>query len=418
MTRLSRAAIFSIGTELTRGEIDNTNASWLAERLTAIGLDVSCIESVPDDPVAITQALERLSQANVLVVSTGGLGPTTDDITSATVASWLGVGRVRDLAVIEALRERLAKVGRQLTASNSQQADFPEGATILDNPHGTAPGFAVSRGSSRLFFMPGVPREMRAMFETHVEPVARGLVQGAQHQIRLRCFGAPESVLNDKLAGLEAAHGIQIGYRAHFPEVQVKLLALAATPEAAAAKAAAAAVDARARLGSAVYAEGESELPRALGDILRERKLTLGLAESCTGGLVGSLLTRHAGSSEFLLGGVISYSNQVKHTQLGVPAPLLEANGAVSPEVARAMAEGALELFGSDLALSLTGIAGPGGATPGKPVGLVYYALATSTGTIVRDITLSGRPRESVQLYSAWCGLDLIRQQVLGLVSA
>lgn len=412
MTSLATAAIFSIGTELTRGEIQNGNAAWLAERLTALGLEVAIIEAVPDDRAAISAALDRLSQSAALVVATGGLGPTTDDITSATVAAWLGVPQVRDAAVITALSERLARLGRQLTASNAQQADFPEGAQILDNPHGTAPGFAVTRGGCRLFFMPGVPREMRPMFETHVAPVARSAVRGGKHQIRLRCFGVAESLLNDRLAGLEASHGVTIGYRAHFPEVQVKVMATADTPDAAEARARDAAAEARARLGEAVYAEGERDLPALVGDLLRQRALTLSLAESCTGGLVCSLLTQHSGASDFLLGGVVSYANAVKVAQLDVSPEALEAHGAVSPEVARQMADGVRARLGADLGLSLTGIAGPTGATAQKPVGLVYYALSTAQGTVVREVNVTQRPRELVQLYAAWCGLDLIRTRL------
>jgi nicotinamide-nucleotide amidase len=410
---LTRASVLSIGTELTRGEIDNTNATWLAERLTAIGLEVAGISTVADDAAAIIAELERLSQSSALVVSTGGLGPTTDDITSACVARWLGVERVRDAAVLAGLEQRLSRLGRALTASNAQQADFPAGARILDNAHGTAPGFGVSKGGCELFFMPGVPREMRPMFERHIEPVARALVSGAQHQVRLRCFGSPESVLNDKLAGLEEAHGVTVGYRAHFPEVLVKLLARADSPSAAEERAALAARDAKLRLGTAVYAEGERAMPEVVGDLLRARGLTLCLAESCTGGLVSSLLTRHP-ASDILLGGVVSYANAVKIAQLGVSPDTLEAHGAVSPETAREMAEGARRRFGSDLALSLTGIAGPSGGSDAKPVGLVYYALATATGTRVEHVNVSQRPREMVQMYSAWCGLDLIRRSLLG----
>jgi len=413
VTALGRAAVLCIGTELTRGEIHNTNATWLAERLTALGLEVTLLESVADDPAAIRQALDRVSQESRLVAATGGLGPTTDDITSATVAAWLGVPQRRDQAVLAGLEARMARAGRQLTASNSQQADFPEGAQILDNPNGTAPGFGVTRSACQLFFMPGVPREMRPMFERFVAPAAQGLVQGAQHQIRLRCFGVPESVLNDQLAGLEASHGVRVGYRAHFPEVEVKLLALAENAEAAASKANLAATVARARLGTAIYAEGEQDLVQTVGELLRSRQRTLSLAESCTGGLVSALLTAHPGTSDFLLGGVVSYANAVKIEQLGVDASVLEAHGAVSAEVARQMADGARQRFRSDLALSLTGIAGPSGATAEKPVGLVYYALSTPTGTLVRDVNVSNRPREGVQLYAAWCGLNLIREHLL-----
>jgi nicotinamide-nucleotide amidase len=409
---LTRASVLSIGTELTRGEIDNTNATWLAERLTAIGLEVASIRTVADDATAIIAALEQLSQASALVVSTGGLGPTTDDITSACVARWLGVERVRDATVLAGLEQRLSRLGRALTASNAQQADFPAGARILDNAHGTAPGFGVVRGDSQLFFMPGVPREMRPMFERHIEPVASALVSGAQHQVRLRCFGSPESVLNDKLSGLEPAHGVTIGYRAHFPEVLIKLLARADSRSAAEERAALAAHEAKLRLGTAVYAEGDRAMPEVVGELLRARGLTLCLAESCTGGLVSSLLTRQP-ASDILLGGVVSYANSVKIAQLGVSPGTLEAHGAVSAETAREMAEGARRRFDSDLALSLTGIAGPSGGSDAKPVGLVYYALATPTGTRVEHVNVSQRPREMVQLYSAWCGLDLIRRSLL-----
>lgn len=414
MTALSRAHVFSIGTELTRGEISNTNASWIAERLTTLGIDVVSIETVADDAHVIVDALERLSQSASLVVTTGGLGPTTDDITSASVARWLGVSQVRDAAVIAGLEARLARAGRTLTPSNAQQADFPAGAAILDNPNGTAPGFSVTRAGCSLFFMPGVPREMKPMFERFVAPAARSMVQGAQHQVRLRCFGLPESVVNDRLNGLEAACGVTLGYRAHFPEVQVKLLASAALPGEAEARALGAAAEARARLGAAVYAEGEQDMPLVVGEALRQRQLTLGLAESCTGGLVSSLLTQHP-ASDFLLGGVVSYHNQVKIELLGVSPATLDAHGAVSAEVARAMAEGARARFRSDLALSLTGIAGPTGATDTKPVGLVWYALASASGTRIESVNVNNRPREGVQLYAAWCGLDLIRQHVLAL---
>ena len=319
--------------------------------------------------------------------------------------------RVRDASVIAGLEQRLARLGRKLTGSNAQQADFPRGATIVDNPHGTAPGFSVVKGVCTLFFMPGVPREMRPMFERHVEPTARGLVSGAQHQVRLRCFGVGESLLNDQLAGLEQTHDVSVGYRAHFPEVHVKLLARAGDAAAAESKARAAAEEARARLGKAVYAEGEQDMPLVVGELLRQRGLSLSLAESCTGGLVSSLLTQHP-ASDFLLGGVVSYANQVKVEQLGVNPATLAAHGAVSPETAREMAEGARQRFSADLALSLTGIAGPTGATEGKPVGLVYFALASAQATRVESVNVAQRPREQVQLYAAWCALDLIRQQL------
>ncbi|MEY2934355.1 MAG: hypothetical protein RL033_5104, partial [Pseudomonadota bacterium] len=208
-------------------------------------------------------------------------------------------------------------------------------------------------------------------------------------------------------------HGVRVAYRAHFPEVEIKLLAGGADAASADALAASAAADARARLGRAVYGEGVADLPQVVGELLRQRQQTLSLAESCTGGLVGSLLTAHP-ASDFLLGGVICYANQVKVEQLGVDPDVLERHGAVSPEVARQMAEGARQRFRSELALSLTGIAGPSGATEQKPVGLVYFAVSSAAGTVVRDVNVSNRPREGVQMYAAWCGLHLVREVLLG----
>jgi nicotinamide-nucleotide amidase len=421
-TSSAHAAVLSIGTELTRGEIVNSNASWLGESLTALGLDVGRSESVADDPAAIERALERLSSEFRLVVSTGGLGPTTDDLTAATVASWLGVPLETDAPSLAALEARLTRLGRQLTASNAKQADFPRGASILDNPNGTAPGFAVTRGQCRLFFMPGVPREMKPMFERFVPAAARALNDGAQHQVRLRCFGSPESAVNDRLAGLAEAHGVRVAYRAHFPEIEVKLFArvpVSASVSLARAQAEAeritraAADDATARLGGIVYAEGDLDLPAATAASLRVAKLTLATAESCTGGLVGALLTAQPASDVFM-GGVIAYANQIKVELLDVDPSLLERHGAVSREVAEAMARGARARCHTDLGLSLTGIAGPTGGSADKPVGLVHFAVASSRGVTARHIVVN-RSRRDVQLYAAWAALTLAREEIAAL---
>lgn len=406
------AAVLSIGTELTRGEINNTNATWLCEELTRLGLDVTQAEVVPDDRADIQGALARLGAKHDVIVCTGGLGPTTDDITSECVATVVGVPLVRDEPSLEAIRERMARFGRVVAASNAKQADFPGGATILPNGNGTAPGFAVKIDRARAFFMPGVPGEMKPMFTKHVAPALAPLVTGGIHQVRLKTFGMPESTVNDRLAGVEAAHGVVIAYRAHFPEIEVKVLARASTPAEAARTSRVAADEVRARLGDAVYAEGDVAFTEAIGELFRQRKQSLATAESCTGGLVASLVTDAPGASEFFRGAIVAYDNCVKTGTLGVDAAVLASKGAVSAEVAREMAEGARRVLGADVALSLTGIAGPSGATETKPVGLVHLAVATADGTTDRNLIFPGS-RHQVRVLAAYAGLSLVRRVVL-----
>lgn len=406
------ASVFSIGTEITRGEIDNTNASWLSEELTRIGLLVTEIAAAPDDRTLIIGALERLGNAHELVACTGGLGPTTDDITTECVAALLGVPLERDEASYEVIRTRMERFGRTMAPSNAKQADFPRGAEILPNPNGTAPGFSIRVGRALMFFMPGVPSEMKPMFAAHVAPAAAALVSDASFQIRLKTFGMPESTVNDRLAGVETEHGVIIGYRAHFPEIEVKVLKRAAEQNAAEAGARAAALEVRKRLGDAVFGEGNTSLPEAVGALLRERGLSFGTAESCTGGLVAELVTEHAGASDFFKGAIVSYANAAKADLLGVDPALIAKHGAVSSEVARAMAEGARRSLGVDVALSITGIAGPGGATPDKPVGLVHLAVATAKETTDRNLVFPGARRQ-IRLLSAYAGLSMVRRAVL-----
>ncbi|MBI3201717.1 MAG: competence/damage-inducible protein A [Myxococcales bacterium] len=404
------AAVLCIGTELTRGEIVNTNASWLAEMLTDRGGEVGAIEAIADDRALIVETLHRLSARHLVIVCTGGLGPTTDDITSECVAQVLGVPLRRDDASLDAIRARMEKFGRVMADSNQKQADFPEGARVLQNRKGTAPGFQVGLGHAQAFFMPGVPREMKTMFVEQVAPALAPFVQGQMFQVRLKTFGMTESAVNDRLAGIEAAHAVTLAYRAHFPEIEVKVLARGDGCRERARAAADAVID---RLGpDVVYGEGDVTFAEQLGKLLVERKLTLAVAESCTGGGVGRLLTERSGSSDFFLGGVISYANRVKEQLVGVPAALLAEHGAVSAPVARAMAEGALRVLGADVALALTGVAGPTGGTPDKPVGLVHFAVASRAGTSDRQMVFPGT-RTQVRDLAAFAGLSLVRKVVL-----
>lgn len=403
------AAVLCIGTELTRGEIVNTNANWLAEALTSLGMEVTAIEAIADDRAQIVATLKRLAAEHRLIVCTGGLGPTTDDITSECVAHALGVPLERDAASLDAITARMQRFGRTMAASNAKQADFPRGATVIANRKGTAPGFAVTLDRARAFFLPGVPREMKTMFGEVVAKEVEPLVGDALFQVRLKTFGMTESGVNDRLDGIEAAHDVVLAYRAHFPEIEVKVLARAAARADAETRARAAADEVRARLGpDTLYAEGDVTFPEALGALLLEKGALLGVAESCTGGLVAQLLTERGGSSAFFAGGVVAYSNALKHALLDVPETLLAEHGAVSAPVARAMAEGALARLKVDVALSLTGIAGPAGGSDEKPVGLVHYAVATKDGVSDRQMVFPGS-RAQVRHLSAFAGLALVR---------
>lgn len=404
------AAVLCIGTELTRGELLNSNATWLAESLTRIGLEVTAVDCVDDDRERIEACLRRLASAHRAVVCTGGLGPTTDDITTECAARVAGVALVRDEASFEHIKERLRLYGRpEMAAANAKQADFPEGARVLPNPNGTAPGFCVNLGQTPAYFMPGVPSEMKAMFDAHVAPDLTALVEEARHQIVLRCFGMPESECNQRMAGLSEQYGVYVGYRASMPEIEVKVLARGATAKAAQELARRAADDARARLGDAVYGEGFGSLPEHVGALLTERGQTLALAESCTGGLAAELMTRVPGSSRYFLGGAVVYANAAKTTLLGVPPELIAQHGAVSAEVARAMAEGVRQRLGADYGLAFTGIAGPDGGTAQKPVGLVHWALATAAGTESKERVFSG-DRSVVRRRAVFSGLDTVRR--------
>ncbi len=406
------AAVLSIGTELSRGELVNTNAQWLAAQLVAIGFEVFEHETVDDDRARIIAALERLARTASIVVCTGGLGPTTDDLTTEAVAASIGAKLVRDETSLEHIRRRFDKLGRTMSESNAKQANFPEGAEVLPNPIGTAPGFSVRIGRATAFFMPGVPREMMRMFDEQVTPRIRKLAPNDTYQIHLKTFGLPESVVGEKLAGIEAGNdGVIIGYRAHFPEIEVKVLAKAASQTSARDAAEKAAAEVRARLGDVIYGEADDTFASAVGRLLRNRGLTLAIAESCTGGLVGSMLTREPGASDFLLLDAVTYANSAKARVLGVDEDVLRAHGAVSSEVAAAMAEGAKRAATSDVALSLTGVAGPTGGSEDKPVGTVFFGITGPKGTEVKHRVFPGE-RSQIQTIAAYAGLQLLRQYV------
>lgn len=408
------AAILSIGTEITRGEIVNTNASWLAAELTSAGFTVGTVESIPDEMDEIIETLRRLAAEHRFVIATGGLGPTTDDLTALAAARAAHVELVRDESTLLAIRRRLEARGAAMNPSNEKQADVPAGAEIIPNHRGTAPGFALEIGGATAYFMPGVPKEMKPMFSEQILPKIKPAASNNAHQIVLHVYGMRESAIGEALTGVESQYpGVTLGYRVHFPECDVKVHARAGSHATARDVSQKAADEVKRKLGDAVYGEGEDAFPEVVGRAVRNRGYRLALAESCTGGLVSHLLTTYP-ASDYLMGGAVTYANSAKTRLLGVQEDTLRGHGAVSAEVAAEMAEGVRRLCEVDVGLAITGIAGPTGGTASKPVGLVYWAVSSPGGTIVKDRVFPG-DRDEVRLAAAYAALDLLRRVVAGL---
>lgn len=412
-----RAALLATGTELTRGELINSNAAWLSERLTELGFEVIEHAVVPDDAEQIARTLARFGREVKLVVCTGGLGPTSDDLTAAVVARVIGAKLVRHAPTLARIEARYRAAGAAMPALNAKQADVPEGARVLDNAVGTAPGFAVRIDRAESYFLPGPPGEMRHVFETYLVPDLAHRVRRTTHQVHIRVYGLRESEVAEKLASIDkggaaARPGVTIGYRARFPEIEVKVHARAGDEAGAAQLAGEVAAEARALLGAHAYGGKDDSYPLHVAKLLTAHQKKLALAESCTGGLVGKLLTDPAGSSAYFVLDAVVYANSAKRGVLGVPGELIERHGAVSPEVAAAMAEGALERASADLAVGITGVAGPGGGTPDKPVGTVCFALAQRGRKTVAERRQLQGDRERVRVLSAYVALSLIARAV------
>ena len=409
------AAILSIGTELTRGELVNTNAAWLSEELTKLGFEVVEHSTVEDDLDRIVTIIRRFAEQHRVVVATGGLGPTSDDLTTEAAARASGVGLFRDESVVDGIRQKFKLFGRVMPESNAKQGDFPEGADILPNDMGTAPGFALTLGQARFFFVPGVPREMKHIFAESIAPEVGPLAERRTHQIHIRTFGMTESGVAQAIRHLEKEHdGLTLGYRAHFPEIEVKVHVRADSVGDAEARAGTIADEVRGILGNAVFGGKDDVFAAVVGSALREKGKTLAVAESCTGGQVGEMLTRIPGASGYLLLDAVVYSNSAKESVLGVSPDVLSAHGAVSSETAAAMAEGALRVAGADIAVSITGIAGPGGGTEDKPVGTVWFGLARKGEPTITKHRKLPWGRDRVQTLSAYVALELVRRAALG----
>jgi len=412
---LAAASIVAIGSEMLGPLRQDTNSLWLSARLEELGIAVVRKSIVGDDPALIRQELDHAARGVRSIFTTGGLGPTADDVTVAAVAEWLGAPLARDEPFLDKMRQRFARRGFEMPACNAKQADFIVGAKVLENPRGTAPGFWGERNGTEIVILPGVPSEMKEIMESSVLPVFRERAAGVVGRRRiLRIAGMGESAVEQLVAPVYVKwKDDPVTILASPGEVQLHL-AVRGRPDEAEAKLAAMEADFRAILGTRIFGEDSEDLARVVGRLLKERGRTLALAESCTGGMVSSLLTDVPGSSEYFLGSVVSYANDAKQNLLDVDPEILRLKGAVSEESAVAMARGARQRFDADLAVSVTGIAGPDGGSVEKPVGTVYFGLADREGGTVAKKRLFVGDRGVVRRAASIQALELVRRHLTG----
>ncbi len=411
-----RVELLAVGTELLLGNILNTNARDLSQLLSGLGLNVYHHTVVGDNPARLAQAVEIAKGRADILITTGGLGPTCDDLTKKVVAGAFGLPLEFHPECEQSIRDYFAKSGRTMTANNLQQAYLPKGCTVLENRWGTAPGCAFCVDGVHVVMLPGPPRECLPMFREEVTPYLAQLTQGVIHSRTLRIFGLGESgveqLLRDKMNTLQNP---TLAPYAKEGEVELRITAKAGSVEEAKEMITPVEQEVRDILGDQVYGADVTSLEEVVVPMLAKQGLTLGTAESCTGGLIAKRVTDVPGASAVLRGGVVSYTNAVKHNVLGVSQEVLDSQGAVCAEVARQMAQGARKVLGCDLAVSTTGVAGPDSDDRGNPVGLVYVALATPEGCEAVELHLGGaaQRRDRVRTLAANHALDLVRKYCL-----
>ena len=407
------AEILCVGTELLLGNITNGNARWLAEQLASLGIPHHRQTVVGDNRQRLIEEVRAASMRCRVLITTGGLGPTPDDLTTEALAAAFDTPLQERPEVWAEIQAKLSGRGRPIAASNRRQALLPEGAQLLPNPTGTAPGMIWSpRPGFTLLTFPGVPSEMRAMWRATAAPWLReqGLAQGVFASRMLRFWGVGESSLAEQLADLLEQSNPTVAPYAGAGEVKLRLTARADSEPAARALLSPLEATIRARTGSACFGADDDDLAAVVLARLRARGQTLAVAESCTGGGLGAALAAVPGASDVWLGGVIAYANAVKQQLLGVPAALLAEHGAVSDPVAQAMAEGVSRCTGADWALAITGVAGPGGGTEAKPVGLVHIAVAGPDGCSSEGVRFgASRGRAWIQSLTAGEALNRLR---------
>jgi len=409
------AEIFSVGTELLLGQIVDTNAAYLGRQLARLGIDCFHQTTVGDNAERLAQSLRTALLRSQLIITTGGLGPTEDDVTAAGVAQAFGLELALHEPSAEAIRRLLAARNFPFIPAHLKQAYLPVGAQALPNPVGTAPGFMVENAGCVVISLPGPPPEMQPMFEQSVAPYLHKLSGGGTiHSRVLRFMGIGESLIEDKLKDLIAAQSNPtIAPLASHGLVRIRLTAKAADEAEAQDLIAPVEAEIRRRLAEFIIGVDDEDIEVTVGRLLREKKLTLAVAESCTGGLIGHRLTNISGASDYFLAGLVGYSNEAKKALLGVAEKTLADRGAVSREVALEMARGARKSAGADIGLADTGIAGPTGGSEAKPVGLVYGAIATASQEYCEEFRFRGE-RDLIKWQASGAALNLLRRALEG----
>lgn len=406
--------IITIGDELLLGQTADTNAAFLGRRLAEMGLTPLWRTTVGDDPKRIGQALSLALQRADLILITGGLGPTEDDVTRSSLAQALGRQLILEERVLQRIREGLKNRGQKLHGNLESLALIPQGAKVLDNPVGTAPGLRLEKNGKSVYILPGVPQEMQAIFE---QQIALALGDIATERVvrrrRLRTVGIGESALSERLRTIPR-EGVRLAYLPQPCNVDLWLTARSTSAKEAQSLLSRATQQIEERLEDQIYGVDNDTMERVVATLLIMKRVTIALAESCTGGLLADRLTDVPGSSAYFERGVVAYSNRAKREILKVPRRILDRHGAVSQEVAIAMAEGVRKISGTDLGLSITGIAGPTGATAEKPTGLAFVGLAHHEGSCAQRFVF-GQDRRTNKECCVMAALNLIRKHLLKL---
>jgi nicotinamide-nucleotide amidase len=419
---IERAAVLSTGDEITTGKVVDTNANYIADKLVEAGVEVAAVLTVGDVAERIVWAWRQAIDRADVVISTGGIGPTADDLTTELVAKVAGVGLFFSEEVAEGIRRVFASLNRPMPENNLKQARFPVGAVIIPNHLGTAPGYRLEldtpHGTKHLVVLPGVPREMKPMMEETVLPWLREMRGGGDVFLTraFQTFGISESGLDEAVAGVVNEQEGRLAFRASFPQISLKVTVRGKADEVE-RKLEDLSNRIRLRIGSYVYGEGDVTMEEVVGKLLAEKGQTLGVAEACSGGLVSHRLTNVPGCSAYFQGTVVAYSDAAKTALLGVKPETLRRHGAVSEEAVREMAVGVRERLGTDIGVAVTGVAGPGGGTPDKPVGTACLALSIGDALVSRRYQLWGN-REWVKTLVSQLVLDWVRRSLLGITIA
>ncbi|OPY58204.1 MAG: Nicotinamide-nucleotide amidohydrolase PncC [Pelotomaculum sp. PtaU1.Bin035] len=408
-----KAVLIFTGSELLQGRVTNSHAQYLGRRLSQLNIGVTLHITVGDNMEMLGQAVRQAMANADLILITGGLGPTNDDLTKETVAGVLGVPMVLDEKSLAVIKELFGSHGMSMPESNYKQALFPKGSVILPNTRGTAPGALMEKDDKIIALLPGPPHELTAMFEGELVPfLSKKAGGGAVTGYKVfKLAGISESAVQDMVKDLDRQDNPGITYLANPGEVQVRISARAPTSEQAEKMVAELSGEIRCRLEDYIFSDGEA-LEYVVSKYLIRTGLSISVAESCTGGLIAAKLTDVPGSSDYFTGGVVAYSNEIKQALLGVAPEILNQYGAVSKQTADAMAEGVRNLTGTSLGLAVTGIAGPGGGTQDKPRGLVYISLSSADGTSCREFHFPGE-RPAVRRGTVNAALNMVRRYLL-----